>query len=82
MFEVPVGLVRILNRDLKAAGIPKRDDRGRTVDVHAMRHSDIKLTMGVCTDPCCSTSAGRWTSCRHCRCPARVGRTLRRGGRE
>jgi hypothetical protein len=73
VFEVPAGLVRILDRDLKAAGIPKRDDRGRTVDVHAMRttfgtllsktgtaprtaqaamrHSDIKLTMGVYTDP-------------------------------
>ena len=33
------GLVRILNRDLKAADMPKRDERGRTVDVHAMRHS-------------------------------------------
>ena len=66
-------MVRILDRDLKAAGIPKRDDRRRTVDVHAMRttfgtflsktgtaprtaqaamrHSDIKLTMGVYTDP-------------------------------
>jgi integrase len=73
LFGVPAGLVRILDRDLKAAGIPKRDDRGRTVDVHAMRttfgtflsktgtaprtaqaamrHSDIKLTMGVYTDP-------------------------------
>jgi len=73
VFDVPLGLVRILDRDLKAAGIPKRDDRGRTVDVHAMRttfgtllsktgtaprtaqaamrHSDIKLTMGVYTDP-------------------------------
>jgi integrase len=73
LFKVPSGLLRILNRDLKAAGIPKRDDRGRTVDVHAMRttfgtmlsvtgtmprtaqaamrHSDIKLTMGVYTDP-------------------------------
>ncbi len=70
---MPDGLVRILDRDLKAAGIPKRDDRKRTVDVHAMRttfgtllsktgtaprtaqaamrHSDIKLTMGVYTDP-------------------------------
>ena len=37
VFTVPAGLVRILDRDLKAAGIPKRDDRGRTVDVHAMR---------------------------------------------
>jgi integrase len=73
VFAVPAGLLRILDRDLKAAGIPKRDDRGRTVDVHAMRttfgtllsktgtsprtaqaamrHSDIKLTMGVYTDP-------------------------------
>jgi len=73
LFTVPAGLRRILDRDLKAAGIPKRDDRGRSIDVHAlrhtfatwlssagvaprtaqaaMRHSDIKLTMGVCTDP-------------------------------
>jgi integrase len=73
LFRVPSGLRRILDRDLKAAGIPKRDDRGRTIDVHAMRttfgtlmsragvsprtaqqamrHSDIKLTMGVYTDP-------------------------------
>jgi integrase len=39
VFTVPAGLVRILDRDLKAAGIPKRDERGRTVDVHAMRHT-------------------------------------------
>ncbi|MDB5297243.1 MAG: hypothetical protein JWO31_3226 [Phycisphaerales bacterium] len=37
VFDVPTGLIRILDRDLVAAGIPKRDDRGRTVDVHAMR---------------------------------------------
>ena len=73
LFTIPVGLRLILDRDMKAAGIPKRDERGRTVDVHAMRttfatmlstsgtaprtaqaamrHSDIKLTMGVYTDP-------------------------------
>jgi integrase len=39
LFNVPTGLVRILDRDLAAAGIVKRDDRGRTVDVHAMRHT-------------------------------------------
>ncbi len=39
LFNVPAGLVRILDLDLKAAGIPKRDDRGRTVDVHALRHT-------------------------------------------
>ena len=35
--HVPDGLVRILDRDLRLAGIPKRDDRGRTLDVHALR---------------------------------------------
>ena len=31
--------MKILNRDLAAAGIPKVDERGRTVDVHALRHT-------------------------------------------
>jgi integrase len=39
LFCVPTGLIRILDRDMAAAGIPKRDDRGRTVDVHALRHT-------------------------------------------
>lgn len=39
LFTVPAGLVRILDRDLRAAGIAKADDRGRTIDVHALRHS-------------------------------------------
>lgn len=39
LFKVPAGLIRILNRDLKLAGISKRDERGRTVDVHALRHT-------------------------------------------
>jgi len=39
VFNVPDGMARILDRDLKAAGISKRDERGRTVDVHALRHS-------------------------------------------
>jgi integrase len=37
LFNVPAGLRRILDRDLKLAGISKRDKRGRTVDVHALR---------------------------------------------
>ncbi len=37
IFEVPTGLIRIFNRDLKAANIAKKDDRGRTLDVHALR---------------------------------------------
>lgn len=39
VFTVPPQLVKILDRDLLAAGIAKRDDRGRTVDVHALRHT-------------------------------------------
>ncbi len=39
LFIVPRQLVKILDRDLKLASIPKRDDRGRTIDVHAMRHT-------------------------------------------
>ena len=52
LFNVPAGLVRILDRDLVAAGIArlvtdedgrqridKRDDRGRTIDVHGLRHT-------------------------------------------
>ncbi len=37
LFNVPAGLLRILNRDLKAAGISKVDERGRTLDIHALR---------------------------------------------
>jgi integrase len=39
LFNVPFQLVKILDRDLAAAGIPKQDGRGYTVDVHALRHS-------------------------------------------
>ena len=39
LFNVPDKLCKILNRDLRLAGIPKRDDRGRVLDVHALRHT-------------------------------------------
>ena len=51
VFNVPEGLIRIFDLDLVAAGlarrikkdgkwvIDKRDDRGRTIDVHALRHT-------------------------------------------
>ena len=51
MFDVPTGLIRILDRDLQAAGIPKRDDRGRTVDVHAMRGTFGTLLAAAGTSP-------------------------------
>jgi hypothetical protein len=37
LFTVPKELVKIFNRDLTLAGISKIDDRGRTIDVHALR---------------------------------------------
>ncbi len=39
VFNVPRNLLRILKKDLAAAGIPYKDDRGRTLDVHALRHT-------------------------------------------
>ena len=39
VFDVPEGLVRIFDHDRQAAGISKRDDRDRVVDVHALRHT-------------------------------------------
>jgi integrase len=73
VFDIPTSFLKVFNRDLVAAGIQKRDERKRTVDLHAlrttfgtmlsksgvpprvaqqlMRHSDIRLTMGVYTDP-------------------------------
>lgn len=39
VFRVPVELVKILKRDLRIARIAYRDERGRTVDVHALRHT-------------------------------------------
>ena len=39
VFRVPRDLFKILDRDLRMAGIPKKDGRGRSIDVHALRHS-------------------------------------------
>lgn len=41
VFKVPTGMMRILDRDLKLARIPKRDERGLTLDVHALRHKGL-----------------------------------------
>ncbi len=39
VFYVPKSLVKILHRDLAAAEIRLKDDRGRWLDVHALRHT-------------------------------------------
>jgi integrase len=43
VFRVPKELIKILKRDLKASGIPYRDERGRTLDVHALRHTTATI---------------------------------------
>jgi integrase len=43
VFRVPTELVKILKRDLALAKIPDRDERGRTVDVHALRYTTATL---------------------------------------
>jgi integrase len=63
LFYVPTGLVRILDRDLRAAGIPKRDDRGHTVDVHALRHTFCThLTASPVVAPRTAQAAARHSS--------------------
>ena len=37
LFDVPNALIKILRHDMRLARIAKQDDRGRVVDVHAMR---------------------------------------------
>ena len=39
LFNVPDDLCKVFERDRAVAGIAKSDDRGRTVDVHALRHT-------------------------------------------
>jgi integrase len=37
--DVPDNLLKIFNKDLEYAGIPKADDQGRVLDLHALRMS-------------------------------------------
>jgi len=39
LFDMPDSMVGIFNRDIAAAEIEKEDERGRTLDVHALRHT-------------------------------------------
>jgi len=39
LFYIPKDFIKIFDRDLSAAGISKCDDRGRTLDIHALRHT-------------------------------------------
>ena len=39
LFDMPQDFIRVFDRDLAAAGITKTDPRGRTLDVHCLRHT-------------------------------------------
>jgi len=39
LFTVPHDFIQVFDRDLAAAGIAKRDEVRRTLDVHALRHT-------------------------------------------
>ncbi len=39
LFTVPRDFVKIFDRDLAAAGVDKKDERDRVVDIHALRHT-------------------------------------------
>ena len=39
LFALPRDFIKIFDRDLAAAGIAKLDERGRVVDIHALRHT-------------------------------------------
>jgi integrase len=43
LFAVNANLVKVFDRDLRFAGIPKRDERNRTACVHSLRHSFATL---------------------------------------
>ena len=58
------GLVRILNRDLAAAGIPKFDKYGRSIDVHALRHTFATLLSNSGVAPLITKAAMRHSDLR------------------
>ena len=43
LFTVPAGLLRIFDRDLKMAGIPKKDERGRTALIAAAYQNHLEV---------------------------------------
>jgi hypothetical protein len=36
VYDIPKDFIKRFNADCRRAGIPKRDERGRTVDIHAL----------------------------------------------
>ncbi|MEK6677630.1 MAG: site-specific integrase, partial [Planctomycetota bacterium] len=51
VFCIPKNLVRVLKKDLNAAGIPQRDELDRVIDVHALRHTTATLMANAGVPP-------------------------------
>ncbi len=64
LIPVPSQLVRILDRDLAAAGIAKVDDRGESIDVHAMRHTFSTMLHRAGVSPSVAQAAMRHSDIR------------------
>ena len=62
LFHVPKGLIRIFDRDLEVAEIPKIDERGRRLDVHAIRTTFNSQLAAAGVDPRTSMAAMRVSS--------------------
>jgi integrase len=64
LFFVSNALHRILDRDLKFAGIAKRDSLNRVIDVHALRHTHATLLAQNGVSPSVAKSAMRHSDIR------------------
>ena len=64
LFSIPDKLVRVLNRDLAAAGIAKIDDRGESIDVHALRHTFSTMLHRAGVSPSVAQAAMRHSDIR------------------
>jgi len=64
LISVPSQLVRILDRDLAAAGIAKVDERGESIDVHAMRHTFSTMLHRAGVSPSVAQAAMRHSDIR------------------
>jgi integrase len=62
LFAIRSNVVKVLNRDLRLAGIAKRDDRGRVVCVHSLRHTFATLLNGGGVAPRVAQAAMRHKS--------------------
>ena len=62
LFNVPDDLSKVFERDRAVAGIAKRDDRGRTVDVHALRHTFCTMLSKAGVSPRVAQAAMRHSS--------------------